>query len=282
MSSLCLCVSVADFHPLEALLAGRASVRAAAEHDAIDGVVPRVVVEPHGPEALAESLGWCSREGRTVVLRGGATKLSWGRRPESVDVILSTGRLNRLVAHRHGDLTATMEAGIRVVDLNRELARHGQWLPVDAAFGEATIGGTIATNDSGPLRHRHGSARDLLLGVQLATTDGRLVKAGGHVVKNVAGYDLGKLMSGSFGSLAAIVTATFKLAPLPPATATLLSAFDGSSSLNAALHAIAPVLKTVTFFIAAVEGLANFWKMLKSSLQSRTDSGKSFLALCAA
>ncbi|MBI4886093.1 MAG: FAD-binding oxidoreductase, partial [Acidobacteria bacterium] len=116
-------------------------------------------------------------------------------------------------------------------------AGHRQWLPLDAPEG-ATIGGVIATNDSGPLRHRYGTPRDLLIGVQLATTDGRLIKAGGNVVKNVAGYDLGKLVSGSFGSLAAIVSATFKLLPAPAASRTLVAGFRDPQAAAGAAAAI--------------------------------------------
>ena len=116
-------------------------------------------------------------------------------------LVVSTAKLNTLLVHRHGDLTATAHAGVSLAQFNRELARHGQWLPIDSAFAAATIGGIVATNDSGPVRHRYGTPRDLLIGVTLALTDGRIVKAGGHVVKNVAGYDLGKLVSGSFGTL---------------------------------------------------------------------------------
>jgi glycolate oxidase FAD binding subunit len=106
--------------------------------------------------------------------------------------------------------------------VNVALALHGQMLPLDPPFADrATIGGLLATNDSGPLRHRFGTPRDLVLGVRLATTDGVLTKAGGQVVKNVAGYDLSKLITGSFGSLAAIVSATFKLTPRPAASKTL-------------------------------------------------------------
>jgi glycolate oxidase FAD binding subunit len=104
-------------------------------------------------------------------------------------------------------------------------------LPIDSAFDAATIGGIVATNDSGPVRHRYGTPRDLLIGVTLALTDGRIVKAGGHVVKNVAGYDLGKFASGSFGTLAAIVDATFKLLPIPQASATLDASYDDGEVL---------------------------------------------------
>ena len=194
--------------------------------DAVDGVVPRHVVEPADANELATTLQTASRDQHITVLRGGGTKLGWGRTPAAIDLIVSTAKLNTLLVHRHGDMTATAHAGVTLAQLNRELARHGQWLPIDSAFDAATIGGIVATNDSGPVRHRYGTPRDLLIGVTLALTDGRIVKAGGHVVKNVAGYDLGKLASGSFGTFAAIVDATFKLLPIPQASATLDASYD--------------------------------------------------------
>ncbi len=197
------------------------STREAGAADAIDGVLPRLIVEPDSAEGLAAALAAASREGRATVLRGGGTKLGWGRVPTGVDLLLTTSRLNSLLVHRHGDLTATVGAGVTLATLNETLAEHGQWLPLDSAFDDATIGGILATNDAGPLRHRYGTPRDLLIGIRLALADGRIVKAGGNVVKNVAGYDLGKLVSGSFGCLAAIVDATFKLLPRPQASATL-------------------------------------------------------------
>src|SRR6476646_9869244 len=204
----------------------------------LDGVTPRELVEPASAEEVAAVLASASRERRSVVMRGGGTKLGWGRKPSAIDVILSTRRLNEVVAHEHADLTATMQAGARLDEVNRVLARHGQWLPIESAFDEATIGGVVATNDSGPLRHRYGTPRDLLIGIRLALTDGRLIKAGGNVVKNVAGYDVGRLMSGSHGSLAAIVSATFKLSPLPGATQTLVATFDRADALVSAVSAI--------------------------------------------
>ena len=208
-----------------------ASMRQGSAADAIDGVIPRQVVEPaNGPE-LAATLDTASRDRQITVLRGGGTKLGWGRTPSSVDLLVSTSKLNTLLIHRHGDLTVTAHAGVTLSQLSRELARHGQWLPVDSAFDSATVGGIVATNDSGPTRHRHGTPRDLLIGVTLALTDGRLIKAGGTVVKNVAGYDLGKLVSGSFGTLGAIVDATFKLLPIPQASATLDAAYDDGDVL---------------------------------------------------
>jgi glycolate oxidase FAD binding subunit len=159
---------------------------------------------------------------QSIVIRGAGTKSDWGRPGGRVDAILDMRGLNRVLEHQHGDMTATIEAGATLGDVNRALAQHGQWLPLDPPRAdEATIGGILATNDSGPLRHRYGTPRDLVIGIQLATTDGVLSQAGGRVVKNVAGYDLGKLITGSFGSLAAIVSATFKLSPLPAASRTL-------------------------------------------------------------
>jgi glycolate oxidase FAD binding subunit len=189
------------------------SARPGGPADAIDAVIPAHVVAPASAEALAGVLAAAARAGQSTVIRGGGTKIGWGRQPARVDLVVSTAGLTRVLAHRHGDLIAIVEAGARLIDVNAVLAAHGQWLPIDTPFAGATIGGILATNDSGPLRHRYGTPRDQLIGVTLATTDGRVVKAGGEVVKNVAGFDLGKLVTGSHGTLAAVATATFKLAP---------------------------------------------------------------------
>ena len=196
--------------------------------DRVDGEVPPQVAEPDSPQAFADTLKHASVERLATVIRGGGTKLTWGRQPASVDLVISTTRLTRLIAHRHGDLTATVQAGMTLRDLNVALRAERQWLPVDSAFDEATIGGIVATNDSGPARHRNGTPRDLVIGITLALTDGRLVKAGGTVVKNVAGYDLGKLVSGSHGTLAGIVDVTFKLVPVPQSSATLVVSYTDS------------------------------------------------------
>jgi glycolate oxidase FAD binding subunit len=224
---------------LVTVVAGHGTARDAVPADAIDGVVPRAVVEPERPEALAEILAWCSTRALSVVIRGGGTKLGWGQPPGAIDAVLSTARLRRILAHEHGDLTATIEAGATLRDVNAHLASKRQWIAVESPFDEATIGGIIATNDAGPVRHRYGTPRDLLIGVRLATADGSLIKSGGNVVKNVAGYDLGRLMSGSFGTLGAIVAATFKLSPLPSASGTLVGVFSGAESLASAVAAVA-------------------------------------------
>lgn len=207
--------------------------------DAIDGVLPRLIVEPDTAEALAASLAAASREQRATVIRGGGTKLGWGRIPAGIDLLLSTSRLLSPLIHRHADLTVTVGAGVTLAALNGALASRGQWLPIDSAFDAATIGGILATNDAGPSRHRYGTPRDLLIGITLALADGRIVKAGGHVVKNVAGYDLGKLVTGSYGSLAAIVDATFKLLPIPQASATLSVTYEEPEALARDVAALA-------------------------------------------
>ena len=205
----------------------------------IDGVAPRQVVEPDNGEGFAAALAAASRDRRHTVIVGGGTKIGWGRPPVSVDLAISTTRLNALVAHRHGDLTATVQSGLTLAALNDALGSQHQWLPVESAFDGATIGGIVATNDAGPSRHRSGTPRDLVIGITLALTDGRLVKAGGHVVKNVAGYDLGKLISGSHGSLAGIVDMTFKLVPLPAASATLIVGYAQADRLAAYVATLA-------------------------------------------
>jgi glycolate oxidase FAD binding subunit len=220
--------------------------------DAIDGVVPAWVTEPATAGELAQALAHATRDRLPTVLRGSGTKLGWGRVPPSVDLVVSTARLDGLVAHRHGDLTATVQAGMRLEALNDALSRHGQCLPVESAFPATTVGGLLATNESGPLRHRFGTPRDLLIGVTLAMPDGRVVKAGGTVVKNVAGYDLGKLVTGSFGTLAAVVEASFKLLPLPRASTTLVAAYAESQALVRDVRAVADSQLELTAFDLAV------------------------------
>jgi glycolate oxidase FAD binding subunit len=202
-------------------------------------VADPVLIAPTSAAEVAAALQRASEARQSIVIRGGGTKSGWGRPASRVDAILDMRRMNRILAHEHGDMTATIEAGASLRDVNAALAVHGQTLPLDPPFADrATIGGLLATNDSGPLRHRYGTPRDLVIGIQLATTDGVLSKAGGQVVKNVAGYDLCKLITGSFGSLAAIVSATFKLAPLPAASKTLRIGLDDAA-------AVAEIVRTV-------------------------------------
>src|SRR5438128_3557590 len=180
------------------------------------------VVEPGSVDEVATLLRDASRDGLAVIPRGGGTKLDWGRPPRRADLVLSTVRLDRVLEHAWGDMTATVEAGCTVARLQHALAEHGQRLACDPLWPErATIGGILAASDNGPLRARFGALRDLIIGVTLVLADGTVAKSGGKVVKNVAGYDLPKLATGSFGTLAVITQAVFRLHPLPHETRTL-------------------------------------------------------------
>ncbi|MEP6816637.1 MAG: FAD-binding oxidoreductase [Marmoricola sp.] len=187
--------------------------------DQVDGIVPGVVACPSDVEQVAETLGAARAHGLTVVPRGRGTKLSWGRPPSSADVLLDVSALQAVLDHAAGDLIVTAQAGARLADVQRAVGSVGQRLAVDETVPGTTIGGLLAANTSGPRRVAIGSARDLLIGITVVRADGVVAKAGGRVVKNVAGYDLGKLMIGSLGTLAVIVDATFRLHPLPPAMA---------------------------------------------------------------
>ncbi|MDA1094963.1 MAG: FAD-binding oxidoreductase [Acidobacteria bacterium] len=196
--------------------------RLATDHDAVEGVVPAAVVEPATTAQVSRILAWATERGRSVVVRGGGTKIGWAPTPVSIDLLLSTSALQGVEAHRFGDLTATVLAGTTLSATNAVLAEHGQWLALDPPGGDAsTIGGIVATNDSGPRRHWHGAPRDLIIGMTLVRADGVTAHSGGIVVKNVAGYDVARLLTGSFGSLGVIVNATFKLAPRADASRTV-------------------------------------------------------------
>jgi glycolate oxidase FAD binding subunit len=182
------------------------------------------VLEPPDAQSAAAMLAQSTTDGAAVVPRGCGTKLGWGGEPRRVDAFLSTLLLNSPIEHYAGDLVATVPAGATLAEVNAALARERQWLPIDpAGAAQATIGGIVATNDSGPRRQKHGATRDLIIGIEVALADGRLARAGGRVVKNVAGYDLARLMCGSLGTLAVITSATFKLAPLAAASRTVIA-----------------------------------------------------------
>jgi glycolate oxidase FAD binding subunit len=199
-------------------LADSGLVRPAADYEAFEGISPRWVAEPADQEQLARILSEASRAAVKVIPRGGGTKLGWGNPPAGADLVLSTRRLGRVLEHAAADMTATVEAGCTVAALQETLAKQGQRLAIDPLWPvRATVGGILATNDGGMLRAGFGSLRDLIIGVTVALPDGTLAKSGGKVVKNVAGYDLPKLFTGSLGTLGVITRATFRLHPLPHA-----------------------------------------------------------------
>ena len=196
---------------------------------------------PGSPEEAAELLGRLAADERAVRPRGGATKLAWGAPGDPVAVELSTAGLTQIVEHNEGDLTAIVQAGVPLAVAQAAFAEQGQMFAVDPPLGEgdaATVGGVLATNDSGPLRHRYGGVRDLVVGVRLALSDGTLAKAGGKVIKNVAGYDLAKLFTGSHGTLGLVAELSVRLHPLPAATATARGTAEDPGRLADALLAI--------------------------------------------
>ena len=195
-------------------------------------------MRPDTPEAAAELLRTLGEAGRPVRPRGGGTK-DWGPVVEGA-VEVETGGLARILEHNVGDFTAVLEAGVALADAQAEFAEHGQMLAIDPTLhGAATVGGVMAANDSGPLRHRYGSMRDLVVGTTVALSDGTLARSGGKVIKNVAGYDLGKLFTGSFGTLGLIVRVAVRLHPLAPDTASAVGAGDDPSLLGEAARALA-------------------------------------------
>lgn len=183
---------------------------------AVDGVIPQAVAMPVTVEEVAEVMRLASREDAAVIPWGGGTAMSLGNIPRRYDIALCLSHLNEVVEYEPADLTATVQAGKTLADFQRRLAERGQSLALDPPSAqEATIGGILAVNASGPSRHAYGTARDLILGMRAVQADGRIIKAGGRVVKNVAGYDLSRLFIGSLGSLGIIVEACFRLAPVP-------------------------------------------------------------------
>jgi glycolate oxidase FAD binding subunit len=194
-----------------------AEVRVPGPDDAVDGVVPEVVARPGSTDEVAEVLRAAAAHGLTVVPRGRGTKLSWGRPPRSADVLLDLGTMDAVLDHAAGDLVVQTQAGATIDQVQSVVGQARQRVTVDAMVPGGTVGGTLATNTSGPRRLVVGTMRDLLIGLTVVRADGVVAKAGGRVVKNVAGYDLGKLMVGSFGTLAVVTEALFRLHPAPEA-----------------------------------------------------------------
>lgn len=197
----------------EAQMTTEAVVR---ERFAIEGKAPGCVAYPSSAEQVARTLLCAADHDLAVIACGGATGLGIGNPPARYDIALCMGNLNGVQFYEPSDLTAGIGAGMKLKDLRNLLKPDGLWLPLDPSGSEhATLGGILATNASGPLRHFYGAPRDMVVGMQVATTEGKLIKTGGRVVKNVAGYDLGKLLIGSYGTLGVITEVNLKLFPLP-------------------------------------------------------------------
>jgi len=203
----------------------------------IEGRTPEAAVLPGSVDEVAAIVAHAMETGVPIVPWGGGSAIGVGAPPARAGLVLVLTRLDALVEHEPGDLTATAQAGITIAALQAALRARGQWLsldPPDAA--RATLGGVLAANASGPRRHLYGTARDLLIGVTVVTADGAVVHGGGKVVKNVAGYDLPKLFVGSFGTLGVIVEATVKLRPLPDAERLVAVRFERLQDAGVALR----------------------------------------------
>jgi glycolate oxidase FAD binding subunit len=213
-------------------IVGAKYLRPALATDAVCGVQPKFVVEPGTEQELAKLLKLANAAGVGVIPRGGGTKLEWGNPPSRAEMILSTARLNRVLEHAWADMTVSVEAGCTIGKLRETVAKRGQRLAIDALWPErATVGGILSTNDSGALRLRFGSLRDLIIGVTIALADATVASSGGKVVKNVAGYDLPKLVTGALGTLGVITRAIFRLHPVPKETRTISwSALDAGEA----------------------------------------------------
>jgi glycolate oxidase FAD binding subunit len=182
----------------------------------VDGIEPAWVLLPATVTEAGAALRGCAEHDLAVVPAGTGLRLGYGSVPERVDAVLSTSRMTAIVEHAAADLTLTVEAGATLAAVNEHLAPYGQWLPFDPPrAAETTIGGLVAANAAGPSRLAFGTVRESLIGIRALLADGTLVKSGGRVVKNVAGYDVQKLLVGSLGTLGVIVEATFKLQPRP-------------------------------------------------------------------
>src|SRR3984957_19371766 len=186
-----------------------------------------MTIVPGSPEELAQCLAEANSRSQRITLVGNSTKDRMGGPIAPSDVTISTAGLNKVLQYEPRDLTISVEAGISYCELSRVLAEHRQMIPLDPPFSErATIGGIVAANTSGPRRRLYGSPRDMVIGMTFATLEGKLIKTGGMVVKNVAGLDMGKLMIGSYGTLAALTVVNFRVHPMPVATRTFLCEFE--------------------------------------------------------
>lgn len=192
----------------------------------IDGLTPQVVVRPADRLQLSEIIRWASSEQVSLLPRGGGTRSGLGNVPRKADVVLDLGAFNRLLDYQPADMTATVEAGVTLSSLQEQLSSGGEFVPMESAVADrSTVGGILSVGAGGPLSHTYGLPREWLIGIGVMTTQGVSTKAGGKVVKNVTGYDLDKLYTGSLGTLGVIVEASFKLLPRDPQSGTLMASF---------------------------------------------------------
>jgi glycolate oxidase FAD binding subunit len=223
------------------------------------------VFQPSSPEELCDALRSASASKRTIELFGTNSKHLMAGPVAPASVQITTAGMKRLLQYEPRDLTVSVESGMPFAELSSLLARNGQMIPLDGPYCDsATVGGIVAANISGARRRLYGTARDLVIGMKFATLDGKLVQSGGMVVKNVAGLDMGKLMIGSFGTLAAIASVNFKLTPRPAVARTVLFTFEDlptvlearNAAIRGVLHPVA--VEILNPILSAQLGLKNF------------------------
>ena len=255
---------------------GVANVSELVDRHTVDGLTPHVVVTPNSVDELARVMSSAYEGGLAVAPWGGGTRMDLGNPISGLDIVVDLTRMNKMVQHDAADLTVTVEAGITLSDLQRTLAAQGQFLAVDAAMPDnATIGGILASGTSGPLKWHYGSPRDLVIGMKVVQADGRVVKSGGQVVKNVSGYDMARLHIGSIGTLGIIAEVSFKLTPMPRQESTILAAFDSVSSCYTAAMSIFNS-DVMPLSLTAFDANANQFGKFTSAA---SDSGSAFLAI---
>ncbi len=209
------------------------------ERDAVDGVRPRLCARVDSPDGVAAALAVCQRLNAVVAPRGGGSHLGLGRPPERVDLLLDLSGLNQVIEYRPADLTLAVAAGTRLADVQALLAKEGQMLALDpASEPTATVGGMVAANLSGPRRAGSGTARDLVIGLEVAGVNGLVTRSGGMVVKNVTGYDLSKAHIGAFGTLGVITRVNLKITPRPSVERTLVMPLADPAAAGAAIGAV--------------------------------------------
>ena len=230
----------------------------------VDDLVPAAVVEASSVAQVCEIVKWARGQRARLVPAGSGRLLSLGDIPEGADVAVSLARLNRIVHYDPGDLTLGVEGGVSLAQLQETLASQNQFLPTNPPYAsEARLGGLVATNLNGPWRYAYGSWRDFVLGMRVVTGDGTLVRTGGRVVKNAAGYDLAKLFVGSLGTLGIIVEVNFRVFPRPATTVTWVIGFNElSAALTTSTRIVHSVLQPAAMELldsAAAELLS--WQM---------------------
>jgi glycolate oxidase FAD binding subunit len=215
-----------------------AGARRAEPGDAVDGVAAELVVTPRNTEEVAAALRVAGHYGLRVVARGAGTKLDWGNPPTAAELLVDLGLMDEVIEHVSDDLVARVKAGTSLAHLSEVLGKENQRLPIDEVVAGSTAGGVVSTGLSGPSRFLHGAVRDLVLGMTVVRADGVIAHAGSKVVKNVAGYDLSKLFTGSFGTLGVLTELTFKLKPVPVARCFVVASYPRAEDLAVALSCV--------------------------------------------